>query len=83
MDYLAPEPRAAEDGGATASADVQEAAAKLATRDHYEVLEVPRDATQPAIMAAYYRQAKRFHPDGHQPRACPTCARSSTPCSGA
>jgi curved DNA-binding protein CbpA len=37
----------------------------LAGRNHYDVLELPRDATQAAIMAAYYRQARRFHPDAH------------------
>ena len=65
VEYLEPQPHTPADSGATPRADVLEAAAKLAARDHYEVLEVTRDATQPAIMAAYYRQAKRFHPDGH------------------
>jgi hypothetical protein len=62
VEYLPP--RAAADGAAT-RADVLDAVMNLAARDHYEVLAVPRDATQAAIMAAYYRQAKRFHPDAH------------------
>jgi curved DNA-binding protein CbpA len=65
VEYLTPRAHTPVDAGATPRAEVLEAAAKLVSRDHYEVLEIPRDATQPAIMAAYYRQAQRFHPDGH------------------
>jgi tetratricopeptide (TPR) repeat protein len=65
VEYLSPEPGGAAESGAAARADILEAAARLARRNHYEVLEVAREATQATIMAAYYRQAKRFHPDGH------------------
>jgi uncharacterized protein DUF4388/DnaJ-like protein/tetratricopeptide repeat protein len=57
--------RAETESGAATRADVLDAVLHLAGRTHYEVLEVPRDATQATIMAAYYRQAKRFHPDAH------------------
>lgn len=30
---------------------------------YYEVLEIPRDASQSAIKKAYFRTAKRYHPD--------------------
>jgi curved DNA-binding protein CbpA len=65
VEYLAPQSRAADAPGPAARADILDAAAHLGGRSHYAVLEVPRDATQAAIMAAYYRQARRFHPDGH------------------
>jgi curved DNA-binding protein CbpA len=65
VEYLAATRGAAADAGAATRAEVLEAAAQIASRDHYEVLEIARDATQAAVMAAYYRQARRFHPDGH------------------
>ena len=65
VEYLPPQETMEATSGAAARADVLDVALRLASRDHYEVLEVPRDATQAAIMAAYYRQARRFHPDGH------------------
>ena len=33
------------------------------TRDYYEILGVPRDAPTPAISAAFFQLAKRWHPD--------------------
>lgn len=39
--------------------------ASLQTRNHFEVLDVARDASQADIKAAYFRQARRFHPDVH------------------
>jgi molecular chaperone DnaJ len=36
---------------------------RVATRDHYEVLEVARDATDAEIKKAYRRMARQFHPD--------------------
>lgn len=35
----------------------------MTTRDHYEVLGVPRDATATAIRDAYRARIKRLHPD--------------------
>jgi tetratricopeptide (TPR) repeat protein len=37
----------------------------LKTRNHYEVLGVPRGATEAEVKDAYFRLAKRFHPDAH------------------
>jgi curved DNA-binding protein CbpA len=65
VEYLVRPEEAAAAKGAASRAEVLDAALHLASRDHYEVLEVPRDATQAAVMAAYYAQARRFHPDGH------------------
>jgi tetratricopeptide (TPR) repeat protein len=36
----------------------------LKTRNHFEVLGVSRDATEAQVREAYFRLAKRFHPDG-------------------
>jgi hypothetical protein len=36
----------------------------LRTRNHFDVLGVPRDATESQVREAYFRLAKRFHPDG-------------------
>jgi hypothetical protein len=39
----------------------------LKTKSHFELLGVPRDATEAQVREAYFRLAKRFHPDGqHQ-----------------
>ncbi len=45
--------------------DVLEAWRSLGTRDHFEILGVPRDADDSAIRQAYGRLARRFHPDAH------------------
>jgi len=37
----------------------------LRTRTHFEVLDVPRTANDQQIKEAYFRLAKRFHPDAH------------------
>lgn len=36
----------------------------IKTRNHFELLGVPRDATESQVREAYFRLAKRFHPDG-------------------
>jgi tetratricopeptide (TPR) repeat protein len=41
----------------------------LKTRTHYEMLGVPRDANDSQIKEAYFRMAKRFHPDAHHDAA--------------
>jgi tetratricopeptide (TPR) repeat protein len=45
--------------------EILEAHAKLADRTHFELLGVTRDATDAQVKEAYFRLAKRFHPDVH------------------
>jgi DnaJ-domain-containing protein 1 len=43
-----------------------QAALKQAKRkDYYKILEIPRDADEGAIKRAYYKAAKKWHPDRH------------------
>lgn len=41
------------------------ASRELGQQTHYQVLGVPRYAPEPTLRAAYYRLAKRYHPDVH------------------
>jgi tetratricopeptide (TPR) repeat protein len=41
----------------------------LATRTHYEMLEIERGASEAQVKEAYFRMAKRFHPDVHHDAA--------------
>jgi len=41
-------------------------AAKVGSRNHFEVLELPRSSDAAAAKAAYFRLAKRFHPDARR-----------------
>lgn len=45
--------------------EILELHAALQARNHFEILDVARDASDADIKAAYFRQAKRFHPDVH------------------
>ncbi len=59
-------PAAAEDrGGAEQRREIQEAWEGLKTRNHFEVLGLARNATETDVKEAYFRLAKRFHPDVH------------------
>jgi curved DNA-binding protein CbpA len=37
----------------------------LKTRNHFEVLGIPKASTEAQVKEAYFRLAKRFHPDAH------------------
>ena len=45
--------------------EVLAATQDLGSRNHYQVLGVPRYAPESTLQAAYYRLAKRYHPDVH------------------
>ncbi|HVR72135.1 MAG TPA: DnaJ domain-containing protein, partial [Vicinamibacteria bacterium] len=49
--------------------EILEAHAALKTRTHFEVLGVGREATEAQVKEAYFRMAKRFHPDAHHDAA--------------
>jgi tetratricopeptide (TPR) repeat protein len=49
--------------------EIQEAFEGLQSRTHYEVLGIARDATESQVKEAYFRLAKRFHPDVHHDEA--------------
>jgi hypothetical protein len=45
--------------------EILEASSVLASATHYDLLGVPRDASDAQIRESYFRRAKRFHPDAH------------------
>jgi hypothetical protein len=49
--------------------EILDAHAGLKTQTHFEVLGVAREATEAQVKEAYFRQAKRFHPDAHHDAA--------------
>jgi hypothetical protein len=49
--------------------EILEAHEGLGARTHFEILGVPRDATEAQVREAYFRLAKRFHPDVHHDEA--------------
>jgi DnaJ-like protein/uncharacterized protein DUF4388 len=67
-----PPPRAQEPARPGVSARRREVLDKfegLKGKSHFEVLEVPPDAGPDKIKEAYFRMAKRFHPDAHHREA--------------
>ena len=65
IDYLPAAGAAAASSAEQRRAEILAAFDGLAQRDHFQVLEVQRDASQAALSAAYQRLARRFHPDAH------------------
>ncbi|MBN2369367.1 MAG: DnaJ domain-containing protein [Vicinamibacteria bacterium] len=64
----APAPRAKPPGGGNVEAlrrQIISAAAQLQSRNHFEVLGMPVTASAAEIKAAYFRLARKFHPDAH------------------
>jgi tetratricopeptide (TPR) repeat protein len=53
----------------TLRTEIIEAYDGLKTRTHYEKLGIARDATEAQVKEAYFRMAKRFHPDVHHDEA--------------
>ena len=49
--------------------EILEAFLGLRTLTHYEMLEIERDASDAQVKEAYFRMAKRFHPDVHHDEA--------------
>jgi hypothetical protein len=49
--------------------EILEAAQGLKERNHFEVLGLPRTAREADVKEAYFRLAKRFHPDVHHTEA--------------
>ncbi len=45
--------------------EIEEAYRLLKARNHFEVLEVPRASNEAQIKDAYFKLARRFHPDAH------------------
>jgi curved DNA-binding protein CbpA len=45
--------------------EIEEAYASLKTSNHFEVLGIPRASGEAQVKDAYFRLAKRFHPDTH------------------
>ena len=65
VEYLPGGPEDAARSTDARRAEILDAYHGLPHRDYFEVLEIGRDASHAAVIAAYYRQARRFHPDVH------------------
>ncbi len=60
-------PRTIDPAASERRREVLDLYASLRTCTHYEILGVPRDASEADVKSAYFRQARRFHPDHHDP----------------
>ncbi len=60
-----PPVEAAADPAAEQRREILEAFQSLKSRTHFEVLGLARNATESDVKEAYFRLAKRFHPDVH------------------
>jgi curved DNA-binding protein CbpA len=58
-----PKPEAKEESALSQIAHVIEMQEGLASRNHYQVLNVPNNASEDDIKKAYFQLARRFHPD--------------------
>ncbi len=63
----APGPRTIDPAVSSRRREVLDIHASLRTCTHYEILGLPRDASEADVKSAYFRQARRFHPDHHDP----------------
>ena len=63
----APTPAAVEPSAETKTKrkEIAEAHETLRTKNHFEILGIERTATDAQVKEAYFRLAKRFHPDTH------------------
>jgi len=62
---MPPAPGPADAAAAERRKEILDAHEGLKERDHFEVLRLARDATDAQVKDAYFRLAKRFHPDVH------------------
>jgi tetratricopeptide (TPR) repeat protein len=69
VEYLPAETEMRASSADQRRAEILAAYEGLATRDHFEVLGVTREATQAEVGAAFHRRAQRFHPDAHHDAA--------------
>jgi hypothetical protein len=58
-------PAPTDDPAAERRREILEACEGLKTRNHFELLGLPRSAGESEVKEAYFRLAKRFHPDVH------------------
>ena len=65
VDYLPAEKAVPAPSTARRRAEIVAAFDNLARRDHFQVLGIPRDASQAEVAAAYHGRVRRFHPDAH------------------
>jgi len=60
---------AADEGANTRRQEIVEAFEGLKTRNHFEVLGIPKASSEAQVKEAYFRLAKRFHPDVQHDRS--------------
>jgi curved DNA-binding protein CbpA len=69
---LAAAPRPAEDAARLAGErreEILQLHANLKARNHFEILGIPRASAEAQVKEAYFRLARRFHPDTHHDAA--------------